>query len=160
MTRTLAVVLGTVMLLACVTEPLCASGKKRDRSAVLEVPTTGKIIDVTYQAGFDEWWVKCREGDSVSVYSYDARTREWGKVLFVPKKIADKEKAGHKPSPSSDTDKEKGVAVPQAVEEPKAEHIKDPSKAGGKPDAKWWDPFKIMKQGEKLIRKPWTEEGK
>ena len=159
-TRTLAVVLSIFMFCVYATDAPCASGKKRDRSSVLEVPTTGKIMDVVYQPEFDEWWVKCREGDNICVYSYDARAREWGKVLFVPKSPDEKTGVGNKTSSGGESGKEKATTLQDKIEEPKAGHGKDSPKAGGKTDAKWWDPFKILKHGEKIIRHPFTDSGR
>ena len=73
-----------LVMLAVACESVLAAGKKKDRQGIFEVPTTGKILDVEYRPEFDEWWVKCREGDTISVYSYEPRTHSWGKVLFVP----------------------------------------------------------------------------
>jgi hypothetical protein len=158
--QAIAVVLTMFLLFASITVSSGASAKKRDRSVVLEVPTTGKIMDVVYQPEFDEWWIKCREGDSICVYSYDARAREWGKVLFVPKKNDDKPKAPDKTSPTGEGEKDKGAALPDRIEETKPEHPKDALRGDRKTDVKWWDPFKLLKQGERLIRQPWTEGGK
>ncbi len=154
LSRAIAATLSIVMLCVCTGDPACAAGKKRDRSAILEVPTSGKIMDVVYQPEFDEWWVKCREGDTICVYSYDARAREWGKILFVPKKPDDNSKANEKARPTGDADKTRQVTMPDKVEEAKHEPGKQPASRDRKTGAKWWDPFKILKQGEILIYPP------
>jgi hypothetical protein len=158
--RCIAVIVPILLLFACMGDPARASGKKRDRSAILEVPTAGKILDVVYQPEFDEWWVKCREGETICVYSYDPRAREWGKIVFVPKKPDDNLKLGEKTRPTGETDKTKEGAQPEKTEEAKQEPAKEPAKRDRKTDAKWWDPFKILKQGEKLIHLPGTENKK
>ena len=66
--------------------------KKPAKVPVFEVPTSGKIIDVQYRPEFDEWWVKCREGSDIVIYSYEKLTRKWGKVLFTTKKPDEKGK--------------------------------------------------------------------
>jgi hypothetical protein len=60
--------------------------KRPEAQVSYQVPTSGKILDVMYHPEFDEWWIKCREGDSISVYSYEPRSQKWGKVSFVPGK--------------------------------------------------------------------------
>jgi hypothetical protein len=129
------------------------TAKKRDRVAVFEVPTTGKIVDVVYHPEFDEWWVKCREGDQICIYTYDHRSKEWARVLFVPKKS---ERA--RGTVGGDGDQEGETS-------PKIDVVKsDPGKQTGKGDQraekKWWDPLKILKSGEKLIFPPSSEGNK
>jgi len=117
-------------------------------------------MDVVYQPEFDEWWVKCREGDTICVYSYDARAREWGKILFLPKKPDDNAKTSEKVRQGVDADKTREVAMPDKVEEAKHEPAKQPLRGDRKTDEKWWDPFKILKQGEKLIHPSRTDGNK
>ncbi len=126
--------------------PAQAAGKKKERQGVFEVPTTGKIIDVEYRPEFDEWWVKCREGDTISVYSYEPKSSTWGKVLFVPKKL---EEQPARAEPPSNLEKEK-----QSSERPVPAQVKpDPAKTTAKDEKKkWWDPIQILKDTEKLIR--------
>lgn len=77
-----------ILLLAGFVVPVdsTAAEDARQTAPVFEVPTSGTIMDVTYRPEFDEWWIKCREGDSVVVYSYDPESKKWGKVRFVRKK--------------------------------------------------------------------------
>ncbi len=132
----------------------CGAGfaqvKKKEKITVFEVPTGGKIMDVEYRPEFDEWWVKCREGDHISVYSYEPKSHSWGKVLFVPKKAEEQEKRQEKTLETSVSEKDK------ASDRPKS----SPEREAQKPEArkKWWDPLNILKEGEKLIIKPWSSE--
>lgn len=163
LSRPLAVMVSMVVLFACMGDPACASGKRRDKSAVMEVPTSGKILDVVYRPEFDEWWVKCREGDTICIYSYDSRAREWGKILFVPKKPDERAKAIDKSRPSGDADKTKAVPMPDKVEDARQARQglgQQPARKDHKTDAKWWDPFKILKQGEKFIHPLRTDENR
>ncbi len=86
-----------------------------------------------------------------------ARAKEWGKILFVPKKPDEKVKASEKARQTADPDKTRDVTLPDQVEEAKHESAKQPARGDRKTDAKWWDPFKILKQGEKLIYPPRTD---
>jgi hypothetical protein len=132
-----------------------AQMKRKEKITVFEVPTTGKIIDVEYRPEFDEWWVKCREGDHIAVYSYEPKTQSWGKVLFTPQKVQDQDRKAEKPKesaiPVKDKGQEKGLSEPAKPDE----------KEAAKPDKrkKWWDPLNILKEGERLIIKPWSTEG-
>ena len=139
----------------------CDSGfgqvRKREKITVFEVPTTGKIMDVEYRPEFDEWWVKCREGDQISVYSFEPKTRSWGKALFTPQRAQNKDKKAEKPKEPVIPAKDK------ALEKKPTGQAKPSEKETAKPELrkKWWDPLNILKQGEKLIIKPWsTEEAK
>ena len=138
----------------------CGSGfaqaKKKEQVTVFEVPTTGKIMDVEYRPEFDEWWVKCREADHISVYSYEPKTHSWGKVLFIPKKTEDQEKRKEKTTPTSISEKDK-TSEKAATDKSKASTEKETAKP--EPNKKWWDPLNILKEGEKLIIKPWSTEG-
>src|SRR5208283_3919718 len=124
-----------------------AQARKKEKITVFEVPTTGKIIDVQYRPEFDEWWVKCREGNDIVIYSYEKLTRKWGRVLFTTKKPDEKGKQtegmqesgiGHPPG-------ETGVGAPK--EEKKGDSGKtegpkkqtDTSQKKGS-QQKWWDP--------------------
>jgi hypothetical protein len=127
-----------------------------------EVPTSGKIIDVTYVTEFDEWWVKCLERDGVSIYSYDNRSKKWGQVRFVPAPRASQEKLdqsvtsqqqdGASPTGDSDTklsDKKVGAdrsASPQknASEQKKVGEEKKRSAE----KRKWWDPLNLLKKAD------------
>ncbi len=137
----------------------CDSGlaqvRKKEKITIFEVPTTGKIMDVDYRPEFDEWWVKCREGDHISVYSYEPKTHSWGKVLFIPQKAQDQDKKAEKPKELAIPAKDKGP------EKTSIEQAKASEKVTAKPEPqkKWWDPLNILKEGEKLIIKPWSTEG-
>jgi len=135
-----------------------AAEKKPGKPPVFEVPTSGKIMDVQYRPEFDEWWVKCREGADIAIYSYEKMTRKWGKVLFTPKKPDEKSKQAEGTleleigSPSGDA----GVSPPKEdkkqdsgkTEGPKKQTVPDRKKTDEK---KWWDPLNIIKGGERLI---------
>jgi hypothetical protein len=136
----------SLFVLVVVCDPVQAAGKKKDRQGIFEVPTTGKIIDVEYRPEFDEWWVKCREGETISVYSYEPRSHTWGKVLFVPKKL---EEQPAKVEPPANVEKER-----QLSERPVPAQVKpDSTRNAGKDEKKkWWDPIQILKETEKLMR--------
>jgi hypothetical protein len=117
----------------------CAVDRKKDLVSMYEVPTTGKILDVEYRPEFDEWWVKCREGDGIAVYSYDKRGQKWGKIVFSPKKT--------ETAPA-------GEPLPPSPRDLKSEETaKGQEKKTEKP-SKWWDPLNIIKGGERLIVPP------
>jgi hypothetical protein len=123
----------------------CAAEKRKEVINFYEVPTSGKIIDVEYRPEFDEWWVKCREGETIAVYSYDKRGNRWGKIVFAPKKSDEQVKPGTAGDAKPSSQGGKPGAEPQA-----------PSK---KPESKidktkWWDPLNIIKGGERLILPP------
>ena len=61
-----------------------AAEKKPVKMPVFEVPTSGKIIDVQYHPEFDEWWVKCREGNDIAIYSYDKMSPQMGPSPLHP----------------------------------------------------------------------------
>ena len=134
-----------------------AAEKKRETINLYEVPTSGKIIDVDYRPEFDEWWVKCREGETIAVYSYDKRGHRWGKIVFTPKKAEDRTKPGEKTKapPGPDTE-------PLSQEEKAGPRPKDQEpKQDGKTDkTRWWDPLNIIKGGERLILPPPSDRGK
>jgi hypothetical protein len=141
-----------ILSLAC--DPGFSQVRKKEKITVFEVPTTGKIMDVEYRPEFDEWWVKCREADHISVYSYEPKTRTWGKVMFTPKKVEDQDKKAEKPKEPAIPAKDKGT------EKVSTEPAKAPEKETAKPEPqkKWWDPLNVLKEGEKLIIKPWSTE--
>jgi hypothetical protein len=132
--------------------------KKPAKPPVFEVPTSGKIMDVQYRPEFDEWWVKCREGNDIVIYSYEKLTRKWGKVLFTIKKTDEKGKQteatqeseiGHPPG-------ETGVGAPKEERKPDGGKAEGPKKqtdtSQKKSDQKkWWDPLNIIQGGERLI---------
>lgn len=143
-----------------------AAEKAREKSTILNVPTSGKIIDVTYMPVFDEWWVKCREGENIAVYSYDRRAKTWGRVLFTRKQSEGKGQtppSGEKPAKMEPTPPDSQVEEPakgttpegraQEALKPGADTKKEEEKKAaksGKPQ--WWNPLEILKKGERLIR--------
>jgi hypothetical protein len=161
MTKCFAII-AWVMLLALVStdDPGFAAGKKRERLAVFEVPTTGQILDVVYHPEFDEWWVKCREGDTIAVYSYDPRSREWGRVGFAPKKPEDQSKKHDKPVAPLGLEKPQEPVHQPKAEESRVEPGREAGKADQRADKKWWDPLQILKSGEKLILPSSSERSK
>src|SRR5208283_431994 len=88
----LAAILASSLALFLVGQNGLAAEKKPAKVPIFEVPTSGKIIDVQYRPEFDEWWVKCREGNDIVIYSYEKLTRKWGRVLFTTKKPDEKGK--------------------------------------------------------------------
>jgi hypothetical protein len=135
-------VLCLLLLVACAPWEASAVEKKKDFISLYEVPTTGKIVDVEYRPEFDEWWVKCKEGDSIVIYSYDKRGHKWGKIVFSAKKSEE---------PGSAPERTKPAPPPETapVSPRPEESAKPPEKRGDKPA--WWDPLNIIKSGEKLI---------
>ncbi len=119
-----------------------AAEKKKEVINFYEVPTSGKIIDVEYRPEFDEWWVKCREADTIAVYSYDKRGNKWGKIVFAPKKSEEQGKPGAAGDTGPSSKGEKTGSGPQF-------QTKKPESKSHK--TKWWDPLNIIKGGEKLI---------
>jgi hypothetical protein len=119
--------------------------KRKDKTTVFEVPTTGKILDVKYHPEFDEWWVHCREGDNIVVYTYDHRNQTWAKVLFTPKKPDEKSQKVER----LDRTKQPGEpGTVSAKEEQKPEPPKPEPKR--EPDKKWWDPLKLLQSPDKV----------
>lgn len=134
---------------------------KKEKPDVFEVPTTGKILDVQYRPEFEEWWVTCREGDNVTIYSYDKRYKRWNQVTFVPRGAERKtSKPGAKDGDKSASTEvtEDASAAAKSHEVPKAEDRKPDTRRemdrASKPDTKtWWDPLNLIKQGgEKLLQ--------
>lgn len=154
---------GIIVLLGLSVGPSCAQEQAK-RSTTYEVPTKGKIIDVRYTPEFDEWWVKCREGDGISIYSYDKGSRKWRRALFVPAKGKPKETV-KKTDKLQGTD-EKAVSADMQPEDPgkkahetatpppetgvKAGARKEPAKKEQEHEKKqWWHPLNILKRIEK-----------
>jgi hypothetical protein len=132
--------------------------RRTGKVSVYDVPTTGKILDVEYRPEFDEWWVKCREGENIAVYSYDNRTQKWGRVQFIPHKPEEKAKGPEMPGKGVT---ESGPAAPVAGKgqepgkgvEPRSDaQQKPPEKEQKKTDTKWWDPLNVLKGGERVIK--------
>lgn len=146
---------------ALAAEKLIKPEVKKEKTPVFEVPTTGRIMDVQYRPEFDEWWVTCREGENITVYSYDKRSQRWGQATFTPRG------ADQKTSKSGLKDRDRSASIeetegaspagrihePTKAEEPRPDTRKEADKVA-KPDAKkWWDPLNIIKQGgEKLLQ--------
>lgn len=147
MIRTFALI-SLVLFVVGMPWEVSAVEKKKDFVNMYEVPTTGKILDVQYRPEFDEWWVKCQEGDSIVLYSYDKRGHRWGKIIFVPKKPGEQATAPDRtrPGPSGET-------PPGSPKEGKPE---DSGKVQEKKTEKpaWWDPLNILRGGERLISPP------
>jgi len=134
---------------------------KKEKPPTFEVPTTGRIIDVQYRPEFDEWWVTCREGENISIYSYDKRSQRWGQATFVPRGADQKASAPalkDKDRPFSIEGTEEASPAGKPHEAPKAEERRPDTKRQGekvsKPDTqRWWDPLNLIKQGgEKLLQ--------
>lgn len=141
--------------------------------ARFNVPTEGRIMDVKYMSPFDEWWVKCREGESIAIYSLDRQTGKWGRVVFTPKKPAEEaketaEKPKAEPEPEKQPTKPRKEPKPPAKEveppveeeaEPPAETSKpepaekkpESGESGKKKNSDWWNPINILKKGEQII---------
>lgn len=119
--------------------------KRKDKTTVFEVPTTGKILDVKYHPEFDDWWVHCREGDNIVIYTYDHRNQTWAKVLFTPKKPDEKSQKVER------LDRTKPPGEPGTVP-PKEEQKPEPPKPEPRrePDKKWWDPLKLLQSPDKV----------
>jgi len=136
-----------------------AADKKKEKVTIFEVPTTGQITDVQYRPEFDEWWVTCREGENISVYSYDKRSQRWGQAVFTPRKPDDKTPKGvtrEKERGQIPEDPEAAAAAAKSREGHKAEDVKpDAGKEAGKgtkdDKKRWWDPLNLIRQGEWLI---------
>jgi hypothetical protein len=158
-----SIVILVILLSAAYAAPvhLIAEDDARRTAPIFEVPTSGTIMDVTYRPEFDEWWVKCREGDSVVVYSYDPEAKKWGKVRFVRKKPdsgkatvvptrskSEKEQP-KKPDPRSGRT-DKAVEKKDAVNPPASEKEPVTTKQETK-KANWWDLRNVLKSGQKLI---------
>jgi hypothetical protein len=135
-----------------------AAERKPAKIPVFEVPTTGKIMDIQYRPEFDEWWVKCREGNDIVIYSYDKIARKWGKVVFTTKKPGEKGKQaeGAQGSVIGHPTSETGVGATREQNKPdgsKAEASEKQTDSGRKKSdkKKWWDPLNIIQGGERLI---------
>jgi hypothetical protein len=121
--------------------------KRKDRVTTFEVPTTGSIIDVNYRPEFDEWWIQCREGENVVIYTYDHKTQSWGKVIFTPKKAEDRATI-----PADKTRTSEPTQLPREEEKSHGQKVdgkKDSDKEQKKADKKWWDPLNLIKGAEK-----------
>lgn len=141
-------VLAVLLLLCSTASP---AEEKGDKGVLFEVPTSGKIMDVTYVPEFDEWWVKCREGDSISVYSYDKRQKKWGRARFIPVPPGEKPAKGKdvvKPGAAGGAGEQ--APAPQATQDGKTAKPEEakPSddKARQNHNQKWWDPLRLLKE--------------
>lgn len=109
----------TLVLVACLSGGLLiasvasSSEKDRARSTLYEVPTSGRIVDVSYMPVYEEWWVKAQEKDGFSIYTYDMKSKKWHRAKFVAV-----------PPPSADTEAKEAAppksTAPNAGEKPSA----------------------------------------
>lgn len=161
MNKATTLLVSLVFALATISAALAAE-KEAGKDTTFEVPTTGRIMDVSYMPEFDEWWVKCQDKDGISVYTYDRRSKQWHRARFVaaPPTTHDKPKEGeHSPmlqdksaKPKEADRAEKGSAKsPQAdlpsgvsAEKPEGGTTKDSGKKGNAAK-NWWDPRNIFK---------------
>ncbi len=131
-----------------------------------QVPTTGEIMDVVYLPEFDEWWVKCREGKGISIYSYDKRSKKWGHALFVPRRLVEKKNQTMIPekpvkseesTTSSQTENLGPTTVKKRETSPDEGKIisgsqHPPGKSDSESDKKkWWDPLNLLKGDKRTI---------
>ncbi len=143
--RTLpAALFAAVLAIAICWNDSSAFMQRKDKTTILEVPTTGQILDVNYRPEFDEWWIHCREGDNIAVYTYDYRNRIWGKVLFTPKRPDDKAKTqldrNKEPEKQGATTE---PPIPQEQQKPDQKIEKKEDKDLQK-ERKWWNPLKLL----------------
>jgi len=163
-----------LVLVACLTAFVPASAdtfssaQESKATTTYQVPTTGEIMDVTYRPEFDEWWVKCREGKGVSVYSYDKRSKKWGRALFVPQRPGDKGKKTAKPEEAAGSEESTGSSVTKGRQPEKLKEPEQSSDGAGKipgseqqprksepvrEKKKWWDPLNLLKGDKKTDKK-------
>jgi hypothetical protein len=156
--------------------PLTSHCQQVKPKMIYQVPTSGEIIDVVYRIEFDEWWIKCREGDGIVVYTFDREDKVWGMVRFEPKKgesvpknpePAKKEQikpnsreSGSKESQKNTDIKKDPAKAPDKKDEDKDRGApekrgeakeKDNKKSEEKAKQPWWDPFNILNKGKKLV---------
>lgn len=168
MTNSGEVMIKALTLLVSLTVALVASAvalaaeKDAGKDTTFEVPTSGRILDVSYMPEFDEWWVKCQDKDGISVYTYDRRSKQWHRARFIaaPPTSEDKTKEGERSTvvqdksakPKEPARAEKGSAKSPQSDPPseagtgkrEGETTKEPGKKGD--TAKnWWDPRNILK---------------
>ncbi|AFM24396.1 hypothetical protein [Desulfomonile tiedjei] len=143
--------LGLFLLIFSLESSAHALEKKSERMSLFEVPTTGKIMDVEFRPEFDEWWVKCREGENISVYTFDRRANKWGRVQFMPRK-ADAKTHVEEPEKPAIPQSAPAPKPPEPVKPPetKPEPTKPPEQK--KTETRWWDPLNVFKGGERLIK--------
>ncbi|MDQ7783003.1 MAG: hypothetical protein RDU20_09000 [Desulfomonilaceae bacterium] len=127
------------------------------------IPTTGEIMDVTYLPEFDEWWVKCREGRNISIYSYDKGSKKWRHAVFVPEKPVEKAQKTVKPEKPGESVPAAGTHDEGTVKTQERQEGSDAGTtlSGSEQDAgkkkpeddkkKWWDPLKLLKGDKKTI---------
>ncbi|MGB6063486.1 MAG: hypothetical protein WBG50_01670 [Desulfomonilaceae bacterium] len=155
------------LALLLVAQTASPAEKKPGKMLVFEVPTSGTIMDVQYHPEFDEWWVKCREGTNIVIYSYEKLTRKWGRVVFTPKKPDEKVKQteGGKRPEAGATSGQTAAGMPQAETKQDSGQQTGPKKGPGAEHKqgdkkKWWDPLNIIKGGEGLIYPPSSSKHK
>lgn len=162
-------------------EENCFSGPGgQQKTSTYKVPTSGQILDVIYQAEFDEWWIKCREKDAVVVYTLDQRTGKWGSVKFVPGKPSDgtlaKSPARKEEPNEQKTKKESNPTLDLKLtpQEPKEEAASGQDKPSVQPERpkevkkkesssqdsrkQWWNPLKVLEKGKELFKNPVPKE--
>ena len=160
------VVLVIFILSQCIT--VCSAKEttttNKTVTATYPVPTDGKIMDVTYHPEYDQWWVKCREKNNIAIYTYDEYSKQWGCVVFTPKKPTapqiKTEKSKDKKAKSNTTPntikskaqpikpgkKEEKPVGQEKPAEPKTTQKKDESK-----QQKWMTPFDVLKKGAEIF---------
>ncbi len=161
---TLLMLLLTTVLSAWAGQP--GKAAKPEVTDTIEVPTTGQIMDVRYYPEYGQWWIKCREGSNITVYTFDDRSKKWGSMIFVPKKptpaekkpdTARQDKTKEERGAETKTDKpqpEKDGSVPdKAAEQAKPEALKKEMKKEGPAAKKWLNPFEVIKKGTEIFRK-------
>jgi hypothetical protein len=165
MIRFVALAVCLVALLA-VSDNTFSSENNKKPTTTYQVPTTGDIMDVTYLPEFDEWWVKCREGKAISIYSYDKRSKKWGHASFVPKqptvKAGKLEESAEKVEPQKKEEatppQETEVKTPEKgnqSEKPSPSTAeKAPKKDGEAKKKTWWDPLKLLKKPHPAATEP------
>ncbi len=164
--------ISATLLILLLTTVLAAWGGQPGRAAkpevtdTIEVPTTGQIMDVRYYPEYGQWWIKCREGSNITVYTFDDRSKKWGSMIFVPKKpspsekksdAARQEKAKEGRGAETKTGKsqpEKDGSVPdETAEQAKPESPKKEMKREGPGAKKWLNPFEVIKKGTEMFKK-------
>ena len=157
-----------VILLGGVAVCSAADEKTTNRTvtATYHVPTDGKIMDVTYHPEYDQWWVKCREKNDVTIYTYDEYSKQWGCVVFTSKKPtatqrkpekSNTKKTQLKTAPKAD--KPKAQPVKPEKKEEKASAVKKPpetkeiQKKEESKENKWITPFDVLKKGADIFRR-------
>ena len=142
-----------------------APASNKTVTATYHVPSKGKIMDVTYRPEYDQWWVKCREKDDVTIYTFDEYSKQWGCVVFTtnsapPEKKTEKPAAKKtivKPEAKSDNKKPQPEKIEKkdekTSESAKPTEPKESTADNGKKDGKWITPFDMLKKGADIFRR-------